>query len=170
MDRLRLMEPRFAQKATELTSKIHLLEKLPLILTHLDFAEVKIMVDPQTGHVTGILDFDGARVEPFGMCIFGVYEGFFGEMRDSKWKFFDQPASRDAPCQSVREILEKAFWDTLWNAVPSWMDRLELKEPVTIALEMGIVNRYLDWDGDMDPENESHMRAVSWAAGLLLDR
>lgn len=67
MNRLRQMEPRFAQKAAELTPKLHLLDRLPLVLTHIDFAEVNLMVDPSDGHLTGVLDFDGARVEAFAM-------------------------------------------------------------------------------------------------------
>lgn len=32
------------------------------------------------GHVTGVIDFDDAQTEAFGMFIFGGYEGFFGVM------------------------------------------------------------------------------------------
>jgi len=60
MNRLRQIEPRFAQKAVELTSKLHLLDRLPLVLTHIEFAEVNLMVDPSGGHLTDVLDFDGA--------------------------------------------------------------------------------------------------------------
>ncbi|RMZ79656.1 hypothetical protein DV738_g3153, partial [Chaetothyriales sp. CBS 135597] len=178
MESLRQLDPRFAHKAAELSSKLQLLDKLPLVLTHIDFAEVNLMVDPPTGHLTGVLDFDGARIEAFGMCIFGVYEGFFGEMRDAKWRFFDQPAPPDQqdggqvpddPPRSVRETLCTAFWDMLWDAVPSWMNRQELEDAVTVSLELGIINRYFDKDGDIDPENEDDLRSVNWAAGLLFD-
>jgi Phosphotransferase enzyme family len=169
------MESRFAQRALDLLPKLHLLEKLPPVLTHLDFAEVNIMVDRDTGHLTGVLDFDGARTEAFGMCIFGGYEGFFGVMRDARWSFFDQPLRRDHPkpdprLPTVRQVLEAAFWDTLWNSVPPWMERSELEEPVSVALDLEVSNRYFDKDSDVDPEDEDGMRAVNWATGLLLDR
>lgn len=172
MNRLRQMEPRFAQKAAELSSKLHLLDRLPLVLTHIDFAEVNIMVDPSDGHLTGVLDFDGARVEAFGMCLFGVYEGFFGEMRDARWRFFDQPAIQDSqepgnPPRSVRETLQATFWDTLWDAMPPGMTRQDLEESVMVALEVGIINRYF---AVIDPEDENDLRSVNWATGLLLDR
>lgn len=179
MTKLYQIEPRFAEKAAELSSKLHLLNKLPLVLTHIDFAEVNLMVDPPTGHLTGVLDFDGARIETFGMCIFGVYEGFFGEMRDAKWRFFDEPVPQELqqgapnlhkPPQSVREALYTAFWGTLWNNVPSSMERQDLEDAITIALDLGIINRYFDEDDDIDPEDEDDLRSVNWATGLLLDR
>lgn len=170
MNQLRQIEPRFAQKAAELISKLHLLDRLPLVLTHIDFAEVNLMVDPSDGHLTGVLDFDGARVEAFGMCLFGVYEGFFGEMRDAKWRFFDQPAIPGNSPRSVRETLQTTFWDTLWDAMPPGMTRQDLEEPVMVALEVGIINRYFDKDGDIDTEDENDLRSVNWATGLLLDR
>lgn len=175
MNRLRQMEPRFAQKAAELTSKLHLLDRLPLVLTHIDFAEVNIMVDPSDGHLTGVLDFDGARVEAFGMCLFGVYESFFGEMQDGRWSFFDQPVIQDSqepgnPPRTVRETLQAAFWDTLWDAMPPGMTRQDLEESVTVALEVGIINRYFNKNGDIDPDDKNDLRSVNWASGLLLDR
>ena len=90
-------------------------------------------------------------------------------MNDGKWRFFDQPTS-EARDQTVRQVLELAFWNTLWNAVPSWMEELQYKEAITVALDIGITNRYINWEGDVDPKNENHMRAVNWATGLLLDR
>ncbi|KAG9238929.1 hypothetical protein BJ875DRAFT_501659 [Amylocarpus encephaloides] len=63
-DSLRKIEPRFVNKASSLLEKVSLLDKLPPVLTHHDFAEVNIMVDLQ-GHVTGVIDFDDAQTEAF---------------------------------------------------------------------------------------------------------
>jgi len=98
---LREIEPRFANKAFYLLEKVSLLDKLPPVLTHHDFAEVNIMADLQ-GHVTGVINFDDAQTEAFGMCIFGVYESVFGVMRDQRWGFFGQPAG-DNPGQGCEE-------------------------------------------------------------------
>lgn len=49
------------------------------------------MVDSQV-YVTGAVDFDDTQTEAFGICIFGVYESFFGVMKDQKWSFFDELA------------------------------------------------------------------------------
>ena len=176
MTKLYQIEPRFARRASYLLSRLHLLEKLPLTLNHLDFAEINIMVDRESGHLTGVLDFDDARTEAFGMCIFGVYEGFFGVMRDARWRFFDEPVTGqsagvpDRKSQTIRQVLEAAFWNSFWDAVPSWIKKSEYEDPVTVALDVGIINRYFDKDCDVDPDSEDDMRAVNWATGLLLDR
>lgn len=133
------------------------------------------MVDPSDGHLTGVHDFDGARVEAFGMCLLGVYEGFLGEMRDARWRFFDQPAIQDSQeprnsPPSVRKTLQATSWDTLWDAMPPGMTRQDLQEPVMVGLDVGIINRYFDKDDDIDPENENDLRSVNWATGLLLGR
>lgn len=165
------IESRFARKAEELIPKLHLLEKLPPVLTHIDLAEVNLLVDPDSGHLKGVLDFEGARVEAFGLCVFGIYEGFLGVMKEDKWSFFDQPAPAVGG-RTVRQVLEQEFWNMLWNAVPSWMQKSQYEEAVAVAvaLDTGIINRYFDWEGDVDAGNEYHMRSVNWAAGLLLDR
>jgi hypothetical protein len=31
-----------------------------------------------------------------------------------------------------------------------------------VALEVGIINRYFDKDGDIDPEDENDLRSVNW--------
>jgi Ser/Thr protein kinase RdoA (MazF antagonist) len=79
---------RFAQELVEKAASIlpnpHLLSGLPPALTYHDLAEVNILLNPE-GSVTGVLDFDEAQVEAFGMCIFGIYECFIGCMENGKW-------------------------------------------------------------------------------------
>ena len=169
-DSLRKIEPRFVNKASSLLEKVSLLDKLPPVLTHHDFAEVNIMVDLQ-GHVTGVIDFDDAQTEAFGMCIFGVYEGFFGVMKDQKWSFFDQPAE-DGSGRSVRDVLDTTFWDTLWGSVPPEMKRQEFEEAVMVAVDIGIVNRYFvrGLIESVNLENEDHRSSLGFARGILLER
>jgi hypothetical protein len=66
-----------------LLDQIHLLDLLPVVLKHHDFSEVNILVD-DAGNVTGVIDFDVAGIEAFGMCIWGVYECFLGSMNQGK--------------------------------------------------------------------------------------
>ncbi|KAI9688288.1 MAG: hypothetical protein M1820_010291 [Bogoriella megaspora] len=171
-DALKKIEPRYSEKAIALLTKVHLLDKLPPVLSHPDFAEVNIFVDSE-GHVTGVIDFEDAQTEAFGMCIFGVYEGFFGVMNNQKWTFFDQPArDRYGPRTSVRNVLETKFWESLWDAMPPTMGKQELSEAVMVALEVGIINRYLVrglLDG-VDFESEDHRIDLEWARGLFLER
>ncbi|KAI9814159.1 MAG: hypothetical protein M1832_005970 [Thelocarpon impressellum] len=167
---LEMHDPRFKVKALHLLDKIHLLDKLPPVLSHADFAEVNILVNAH-GNVTGVIDFEDAQTEAFGMCIFGVYEGFFGEMRHQKWSFFDMPAGGRSG-KSVRQVLEAAFWDTLWDALPPEMRRQDLEEAVMVAVDIGIVNRYFVrglLEG-VDLGSNDHRMSLEFARGLLLDR
>lgn len=74
------IEPAFAQRAEYLLQRVGLLMKLPAAICHIDFFEHNIMVDPVTGALTAVLDWDGAQVEAFGMMVYGIYDGFFGCM------------------------------------------------------------------------------------------
>ncbi|WEW59265.1 hypothetical protein PRK78_004734 [Emydomyces testavorans] len=167
---LKKVEPRFIVKALALIEKVPLLDKLPPVLFHPDFAEVNIFVNDK-GNVTGVIDFEDATIEAFGMCLFGVYEGFFGAMNNQKWSYFDQPAG-DGSNMSVRGVLETAFWKTLWDSVPPAMKKEELEEAVMVALNVGIVNRYFVRGllERVDLENQEHRGSLEFARGLLLDR
>lgn len=127
------------------------------------------MVNSQ-GNVTGVLDFEDAETEAFGMCIFGVYEGFLGVVQHQKWSFFDQGAG-DGSGKSVKEVLETAFWKTLWDALPPVMRRHELEEAVMVALDIGIVNRYFVRGllERVEMESEDHRISLEFARGILLD-
>lgn len=121
--------------------------------------------------MTGFLDFEDAKTEAFGMCIFGIFEGFLGVMKDRRWSFFDQGAG-DGSGKSVKEVLETAFWDALWDALPPEMTRHELEEAVMVALDIGIVNRYFVRGllECVDMESEDHRISLEFARGILLDR
>lgn len=173
-DDLKRLEPRFNEKARSLLIRIPLLDKLPPVLSHPDLNEMNILVNSE-GHVTGVIDFDDAQTEAFGMCIYGIYEGFFGAMNDQKWSFFDQPAG-DASDDTVRTVLEAAFWDTLWDSLPPEMSRQDLEEAVMVAVDIGIVNRYFVQGLQpgllerVDLDREDQRRSLEWARGILLDR
>jgi len=54
--------------------------------------------------------------------------------------------------------------------MPPGMTRQDLEEPVMVASDVGIINRYFDKDGDIDTEDKHDLRSVNLATGLLLDR
>lgn len=91
---LEILAPDLHTHITEvLQPSLHLLERLPAVLTHHDFSQINILVD-DSGHLTGVIDFDEAGIEAFGMCIWGLYECFFGMMEDGKWSFYDTIAAQ----------------------------------------------------------------------------
>jgi hypothetical protein len=148
VDRLRHNESlqaaaqRFPRWWHVLQERVHLVQLLPAVLTHHDFSEVNILVD-DNGDVTGVIDFDVAGIEAFGMRIWGVYECFLGSMNDGKWSFHDQEAA-GYPGQTVCGVLEMSFWDSLWANVSQELKekRAELEAAVRVALSIGIINRY----------------------------
>lgn len=151
------LAPEIANIVRRLQPQVHLLDRLPKVLTHHDFAQVNIMVN-DLGNVTGVLDFDEAGVEAFGMCIWGLYECFFGSMEGGKWAFHEQ-----AP------LLEKAFWDTPWANTPARVKKVEAETAVKVALSIGAINRYFV-DGMMDNIDVSkkiHRLSLEYAKGIL---
>jgi hypothetical protein len=169
---LQEIDLRFYKKATELLGKLHLLDKLPPVLTHHDFAQINILV-ADDGRVSGVIDFDSAGVEAFGMCIFGLYECFLGNMIDGVWSFYNQQAPGH-PGQTVREVLEQTFWDTLWATMNKELSsrRQDIEEALQVAIDVGIVNRYfvegmLD---HVDLDKPVHRMSLEYLRGILLGR
>ncbi len=48
------------------------MELLPWVLTHSDLSEMNILVDPDSGHLTGVVDWAEATIEPFGLALWGL--------------------------------------------------------------------------------------------------
>lgn len=169
---LQEIDLRFYKKADSLLGKLHLLDKLPPVLTHHDFAQINILV-ADDGRVTGVIDFDAAGVEAFGMCIFGLFECFLGNMVDGVWSFYNQQAP-GYPGQTVREVLEQTFWSTLWATMSKELGgrKEDIEEALQVAVDVGIVNRYfvegmLDY---VDLDKPVHRMSLEYARGILLGR
>lgn len=169
---LMTVEPRFAARAASLIPKVSLLDQLPPVLTNPDFAEINMMVDISSGALTGVLDFDDAQVEAFGMSIFGVYEGFFGHMKDGIWYWFNQAVSDVDNGRTVCQVLHSSFWEAFWLAVPTWFTKEKYNQSIQMALDIGILNRYFvrGLQNEYNGENDDHVRGVEWARGIWLGR
>ena len=59
----------------------------PMTLSHEDLTEQNVLIDPSTGHLTGVVDWVNARIAPFGVGFYGA-ESFMGTMNDYGWKYF----------------------------------------------------------------------------------
>lgn len=141
------IEAGFAQRAKSLLPRVGLLMKLPAVICHVDFLENNIMVDPVTGALTAVLDWDGAQLEAFGMMIYGVYDSFFGCMNghssDAEWSWFGTILPDSDDKRSAKDILESNFWNAFWDAVPSFLDKAEYEDAIAVAIEVGLVQRNL---------------------------
>ncbi|KAK8850934.1 Tudor domain-containing protein 15 [Apiospora arundinis] len=58
--------------------------RLPFVLTHGDISESNILVDPDDGRITGIIDWAEAEVSPFGLALWGL-ESILGYMNPEGW-------------------------------------------------------------------------------------
>lgn len=167
---LKQMAPEIYTLVTSLSTRLHLLDTLPAVLTHLDLGGQNIFVDKESGALTGVIDFDEARTEAFGINIFTVYENHIGSMEDGHWSPYDSPAGEEHPGLNVSEVLTKAFWDALWAYTAPSMKREEFEEAVGVALRVGIINRYfvrgmLD---EIDLTRRVHVISLDYAKGILL--
>lgn len=154
---LKIHAPELVEIIRHLESQVHLLGILPKVLTHHDFSQINILVN-DVGNLTGVVDFEEAGIEAFGMCIWGLYECFFGSMEDGKWAFYEE-----------RPILEKVFWDTLWDNTPGGLKKENSETAVKVALSIGVINRYFV-DGMIDEINLSkkvHRLSLEYARGIL---
>ncbi|KAJ5611818.1 hypothetical protein N7528_008923 [Penicillium herquei] len=73
---------------------------LPFVLSHGDLNVMNILVDPETGNITGIVDWAESRILPFGFALYGL-ETIIGRMNSKGWHYHD--AHRE---------LESIFWQT----------------------------------------------------------
>jgi hypothetical protein len=68
---------------------------------------MNIFVDPNIGHVTGIIDWAEAIILPFGISLWGL-ENILGYMDSQGWHYYKN-----------YQKLEKLFWKTLRRLLES---------------------------------------------------
>ncbi|KAJ5731662.1 uncharacterized protein N7483_006170 [Penicillium malachiteum] len=154
---LQVHAPELLEIIRNLQRNVDLLDTLPMVLTHNDFSQVNILVN-DVGNVTGVLDFDEAGIEAFGMCTWGLYESFFGSMEDSRWSFYDE-----------MPLLADTFWVSLWANVPSSLKKEEKEKAIKVSLSIGILNRYFiqGMMNTIDLTSQVHRRSLEYAKGIL---
>ncbi|KAJ5826905.1 hypothetical protein N7447_003668 [Penicillium robsamsonii] len=73
---------------------------LPFVLSHRDLNVMNILADPNTGNITGIVDWAESRILPFGFALYGL-ENILGWMDSTGWHYYDS-----------HRVLESLFWQT----------------------------------------------------------
>lgn len=102
-------------------------ESYPAVLTHSDLNEMNILVDPSTGEVTGVVDWAGASILPFGFTLYAL-ENALGSMDANGWKWFDNAND-----------LRGAFWKAFMKQTGPSEPQMEL---IKLAAKAGILIRY----------------------------
>ncbi|KAF1976062.1 hypothetical protein BU23DRAFT_457171 [Bimuria novae-zelandiae CBS 107.79] len=124
-----ILPKRFLPAVTEIQAALPALLDgyYPLVLTHSDLNEMNILVDPDSGEITGVVDWTGASILPFGFALYAL-ESVLGSMGSSGWIWFD----------NVDDLR-----DTFWKA---FREQTGLSNPQTrlikLAGKAGILVRY----------------------------
>ncbi len=169
---LKAIAPDMHAEVISLTPKLHLLQTLPLVLTHPDLVGLNVFVDRITGGITGVIDFDDAQIEALGMNMVTLYEWFVGSMENAHWSPYDMPAGEPHGGRDVCRVLEAAFWDTFWAHTSPDLKKEGSEEALWVALRVGVVNRYLVDGGMLDKvdleKGVGDERSLDYAKGILL--
>ncbi|PSN75100.1 hypothetical protein BS50DRAFT_671344 [Corynespora cassiicola Philippines] len=125
------LPPRFCPLVHETLHNLPLLfsSSYPSVLTHADFSETNILIDPATGHLTGVIDWAEASILPFGCASWGM-KNLLGFMHRGDWQYFSQGAE-----------LEELFWYTFERTVDSEIANGN-RESIRTAGVVGILLRF----------------------------
>lgn len=102
--------------------------KLPVTVTHEDLCELNFLIDPDTGHITGIIDWAEARILPFGLGLWAL-EKVLGFMDSEGWHYYDN-----------HEELRSLFWNTFRVLAKEFAD--QNMELVVLTRLVGLFRRH----------------------------
>ncbi|KAL7930332.1 hypothetical protein V8C35DRAFT_330514 [Trichoderma chlorosporum] len=91
LDRLSLSLPsRFATNLNAIRKELPSLfsGRLPFVLSHQDLNEMNTLINPESGCITGIVDWAEARILPFGFSLWAS-ENLLGYMDPEGWHYYD---------------------------------------------------------------------------------
>ncbi|KAI9863371.1 MAG: hypothetical protein M1813_003813 [Trichoglossum hirsutum] len=118
---------RFQQRAKHVQRHLPQLRSLPLVLNHGDIVASNIMLNPDTGSLTGLVDWTEAEMLPFGTCLYGLEE-LLGYMTPGGWVYYERSdALREA---AIRKLLEE---------IPELKKSARLLEAVAVARDLGVL-------------------------------
>ncbi|KAM0512612.1 hypothetical protein ACHAPE_008636 [Trichoderma viride] len=119
---------------SEAQAQLDMVEASDWCVTHGDLLPGNMMVDAETGHLTGLIDWAEAEWLPFGMALYGVEE-VLGEDRpcsEGGFRYFDD-----------HEELRRLFWDEFLSFIrrdgTNSDDRLGLLRKAGAARRLGIL-------------------------------
>ncbi|EFQ99198.1 hypothetical protein MGYG_02212 [Nannizzia gypsea CBS 118893] len=97
-------------------------------LCHGDLNDMNLLVDEETGDLTGVIDWAEASIQPFGMSLWGL-ETLLGFSDRDGWHYY-----------SASNSLEDAFWAAFYDEIGSISE--EDKKLIDISRRVGILLRY----------------------------
>jgi hypothetical protein len=129
--RLDLMEsnipPRFQSIVSLLQRQLRDIEALPWALSHGDFIPANILARPESGEMSGLLDWAEAEYLPFGVGMYGLEE-LLGEDIDGHFSYYPEAKQ-----------LRKLFWRELLAIIPELARDTQMLRTVKAAQTLGIL-------------------------------
>jgi len=122
-----------------------MIDLVPWVLTHQDLSDMNILVDPDSGHITGVVDWADATIEPFGMALWGL-ESVLGCSGPKGWSYFEND-----PSQS-RALFWKIFLKEIGHTISD-----ECRYAINEVRTLGVLLRYgFCWEnGTMNPVKDT---------------
>lgn len=132
--------------AQKILDDLSLLAQLPVVVNHGDTIPSNIMCDPDTGHLTGVVDWAEAEYLPFGTCLYGL-EYFLGRLASSTRRD-SVVGGRPFIFYEGASDLRRLFWQTLRSKTPALQEDDSLMKLVVMAKTIGTLLWYgFAWDG-----------------------
>lgn len=120
--------PRRLQRfTTVLAAELPAIEALPWTLSHGDFLPSNILVSPNEGAISGLLDWAEAEYLPFGVGMYGLEE-LLGEENNGLFAYYEEA-----------HTLRRLFWSVLLTNVPKLRKDPKLLRTVKAAQKLGIL-------------------------------
>ena len=139
---LRDTDPDLHMLIVSLIEHLHLLDTLPPVLTPLSITRQDVMVQKDTGAITGVLNFDTARTEAFGINISSL-SIWIGYHQEGHWRPYDMCVVFEESGWRASEVLTMVFWDELWANMAPGLERKDFEDAVAVALRVGIINHFI---------------------------
>lgn len=112
-----------------------ILNHVPWVLTHSDLSDMNILVDPDSGHLTGIVDWADADIQPFGVALWGL-ESVLGSSGPDGWSYFGEDVLH------FRKLFREIFLKEIGVLLS-----IETRRAIEEARILGVLLRYgFCWD------------------------
>src|ERR1700722_6013766 len=96
---------------------------------------MNILVDPDSGHLTGVVDWADATIEPFGIALWGL-ESVLGCSGPDGWSYFGSDPSHS----------RTLFWNTFFTEI-GYTISYKTRKAIDEVSTLGILLRYgFSWE------------------------
>lgn len=136
----------------ERTFKIidEIIYQVPWVLTHSDLSNTNILVNSDSGHLTGVVDWADASIEPFGIALWGL-ESILGCSGPQGWAYYGNDVSHS------RALFRMVLLTEIGGAISD-----ETRRAIEEVRTLGLLLRYgFSWeDGAEKPTQETTLLDV----------